>query len=189
MPVSDHLTGRRPRVWWVWVNPAQRAEAQSSEVAEAISDFQIFSLTSACKRGILAVSVNHNLERPMTREEWLVAATDLLRPDFIHIELPIPETVDVLVIMQLTPAPNSLGALMILIQDLLNLCTPLWEDRHKYADARIDLGLEGYKVSTIPTPELTLRLQSIITELGDYPAPAPELLCPACGCSLAKELS
>jgi hypothetical protein len=117
----------------------------------------------------------------MTREEWLAAATDLLRPDFSTVGLPIPEIVREISIMQLTPTHTSMEALTILMQDLLNLCTPLWEDRHKFVNARIALGLEGYKVSYTPDQELAVRLQSIIDELGDCPAPTPEPICPTCG--------
>jgi hypothetical protein len=124
-------------------------------------------------------------ETNMTREEWLLAATNLLRPDFIHVGVPIPEIINEIIIQ---PTTDSMEALTILIQDLLSLCTPLWEDRHKFANARIALGLEGYKVSTQPDSELELRLQSIITELGECPAPTPERNCPHCGARI-EELS
>jgi hypothetical protein len=120
----------------------------------------------------------------MTRAEWLAAATDLLRPDFIRVGETLPEIIGEVII---PPTATSMGALTILIQDLLSLALPFWDDRHKYINARTALGLEGYMVGG-PDSELKLRLQLIADELGEIPAPEPEPepTCPNCGCNLGR---
>jgi hypothetical protein len=133
-----------------------------------------------------------------TREEWLVAATNLLRSDFENVYTPIPEKVRVTcgwpsksgrakkkrVIGEAWPAkcsedgyaevfiaPTVTGmiALETLVHELLHTATPDEGHRGKFRTAAIGLGLEGKMTATHAGPALVVCLQAIITELGEYP--------------------
>jgi hypothetical protein len=134
----------------------------------------------------------------MTREEWLVAATNLLRTDFNQVETEIPEKIRVTcgwpsksgrakkspVVGEAWPAqcsedgyaeifisPTTTGieVLAILVHELVHTATPGDGHRGKFPSTAKALGLVGKMTATAAGPELTERLQAITTELGEYP--------------------
>jgi hypothetical protein len=133
-----------------------------------------------------------------TREEWLVAATNILRPDFENVYTPIPEKVRVTcgwpsksgrakkkrVVGEAWPATCSedgyaevfiaptitgIEALATLVHELIHTATPGEGHRGKFRTAALGLGLEGRMTETHAGPALIVCLQAIIEKLGTYP--------------------
>lgn len=132
-----------------------------------------------------------------TREEYLVAAVEELRPWFTKAKLDIPPvkvscgfpsksplknlgecwsaecTFDGTRHIFITPthkdAAESLGTLA---HELTHACLPD-DAKHgpKFKDAMKAVGLEGKAIHAGPGPELQLFIEKIVEKLGDYPNP------------------
>jgi hypothetical protein len=132
-----------------------------------------------------------------TREEYLVAAVEKLRPWFTKAKLDIPPvkvscgfgsktpmktlgecwssecTFDGTRHIFVTPMhPDAVSSLGTLAHELLHACLPD-DAKHgpKFKDGMKAIGLEGKAIHASPGPELQLFIEKIVDELGDYPNP------------------
>jgi len=135
----------------------------------------------------------------MTREEWLVVATNLLRTDFSSIGAEIPEKVrvtcgwpsqggrpgkkqrigeawppscseDGTTEIFINPMLDGIKVLDVLVHELVHAVVGC-EAGHKgpFRTTAKAIGLEGKMTTTVAGETLMVRLRDIIAELGEYP--------------------
>jgi hypothetical protein len=142
-----------------------------------------------------------------TREAWLQAAVLGLRPDFEPIA-PLPDNLHVSVGFPSRGGLSQKGSKTIgecwngccsadvLVHELIHAALPKGTG-HKgpFKRAMLALGLTGKPTATTAGPELTERLNGLLSEIGPYPHPALthqntakkqttrmlKALCPLCG--------
>lgn len=133
-----------------------------------------------------------------TRETWLQALTDLLRPTFADAGFALPETVHVSCGW---PVKGGLGRTTrvegecwlpeastdgnshifvspllgedqvghVLVHELCHAATPGAKHRGRFVTCATKLGLEGKPTSTVAGAALAARLEQLVAELGAYP--------------------
>lgn len=137
----------------------------------------------------------------LTREQWLQSAISRLRLAYTHIGLTLPPTIHVSVgfpssralsarkrvlgecwhpqaskdncsQIYLSPLiPDGVSLLAALIHELIHACGISGHREDFGKPARL-LGLTGKMTCTVPGPELTERLNALITKIGPCPHPA-----------------
>lgn len=134
-----------------------------------------------------------------TRESWLHAAIEALRPRFVEVGLPLPAKIHISVgfgfgskaesknilgqtwatfasedsvnHVFISPEVNDTARVLgILIHELIHVADDN-QHGHKgtFAEAATRLGLEGPMTSTEPSVELAFELIALAATLGDYP--------------------
>jgi hypothetical protein len=131
-----------------------------------------------------------------SRECWLRAATDELRPDFAKLGFTLPEKIRFAIAFPsggkrgpeaecLHPASSAdqhfeiyirpdiddpVEVLGKLVPQLIHTLLPI-EAKHgkSFRDIALRIGLEGQMRHTVPTPALAERLQAIVANLGPLP--------------------
>lgn len=134
----------------------------------------------------------------MTREQWLEAAVEKLRPYFEDHQHDLPDTIRVSCgwpsrgavsssnrrlgecwkpeaakdgVSQIFVSPfvsDPLRVLDILVHELIHAVYPDAKHGKVFADAAKDLGLVGKATETVAGEELTERLKLLVEELGEY---------------------
>ncbi|NLE05897.1 MAG: hypothetical protein GX638_14015 [Crenarchaeota archaeon] len=137
-----------------------------------------------------------NETKVMTREQWLNAVKDELRPLFLIVGLDIPKvrvscgfsgknvrgqhngkilgvaynhiisSDDTCEIFISPEIDNGLEVAAILVHELIHACLPNAGHGRDFRAAAIELGLTGKMTSTIATPELNSKLLQIIEKIG-----------------------
>lgn len=141
----------------------------------------------------------------MTREQWLLTATDKFRHGLFkdaHASLPVGVSAIIPTVRVSVGFPKGRGgrgqaigqywpslavqdaipqvfispviddgarALDILAHELVHACTPGAGHKTPFKQLAIAIGLTGKMTATVAGPELTARLNSLLTELGPYP--------------------
>lgn len=130
-----------------------------------------------------------------TREAWLLAATEKLKPLFKQHGHDIPELrvsvgfpglrsakkaigqywhaeacLDAVPQIFISPVLSSpIRALDVLVHELVHACTPGHGHKGAFAKLARAIGLQGKLTATVAGPELEKHLANLVVELGDYP--------------------
>jgi len=136
--------------------------------------------------------------QPMTREQWLLKASDLMRPWFKEAGKPLPDTIHVSIGFTGSRSKKAIGAcwaieasadnahqiyivptidgelpiLSVLAHELVHAALPTGTGHKKpFQTLAAAIGLEGPWKATTAGPELTKRLKAIAAKLGPIPHP------------------
>ncbi|MET9729322.1 hypothetical protein ABZZ79_01265 [Streptomyces sp. NPDC006458] len=182
--------------------PAPKVEPKPEAPAEAPQEESFFAPEEAEAYLIGEKKADQDEEKPApvtTREQWLHAAINLLRPDFVALGLPIPARVQISVgfgygakaeskkilgeCWSKSATVDRVNHIFISpeITDVVDVLATVVHELVHAADDNVNghkgrfakvakaLGLTGQMTATYAGPELAKKLRSIAEQLGAYP--------------------